>query len=62
MDTPPQHFNSSDGSWPGGQKPYKCVPLKAWFDGDPSVRAGGAFNAPLAPLIPHIADAHLKTW
>lgn len=62
MDTPVQHFSTPDGSWPGGQKPYQCSPLKAWFEGEPHVQAGGAFNEPLAPLIPLIADAHLKTW
>ena len=59
---PPQHFSTPDGAWPGGQKPYTCKPLDAWYAGDPHVRAGGAFNEGIALLIPRIADGHLRTW
>jgi hypothetical protein len=57
-----QHFSGPDGSYDGGQKPFKCRPLEAWGKGDPVVRAGGRRNIPLAPIIPQLADAHLRTW
>ena len=57
-----QHFSGPDGSYDGGQKPFTCRPLDAWAKGDPVVRAGGRRNVPLAPLIPQLADAHLRTW
>lgn len=57
-----QHFATPDGSYPGGNPPFKCSPLHAYFAGNASVRAGGPYNAPIAPLLPRIADAHLRTW
>ncbi|PSC75775.1 hypothetical protein C2E20_1281 [Micractinium conductrix] len=62
MDTPAQHFETHDGSWPGGPVPFKCRPLHAWYKSDPDVLAGGPFNAPLAPLVPRFADGHLRAW
>lgn len=58
----PQHFTGWDGSYNGGEKPFRCAPLRAWYEGDATVRAGGRRNAPLAPLIPGLAAAHLRTW
>ncbi|PSC75638.1 hypothetical protein C2E20_1286 [Micractinium conductrix] len=62
MDTPVQHFTGHDGSYNGGQKPFRCAPLKAWDNGNPVVLGGGRHNVPVAPLIPLFADAHLRTW
>lgn len=58
----PQHFSGPDGSYSGGEKPFTCKPLAAWGKGDPVVGGGGRRNLPLAPLVPHFADAHLRTW
>ncbi|KAL4430006.1 hypothetical protein ABPG77_004376 [Micractinium sp. CCAP 211/92] len=62
MDTPVQHFTGWDGSYNGGQKPFRCAPLTAWEKGDPTVRAGGKRNMAVADLVPRFADAHLRTW
>lgn len=39
-----------------------CAALQAWYDGNERVRRGLGRNMALAPLIPKLADAHLKTW
>jgi hypothetical protein len=40
-----------------------CRPLEdAWAKGDAIVRAGGRYNAAVAPLVPLLAEEHLHTW
>ncbi|PRW50814.1 hypothetical protein C2E21_5439 [Chlorella sorokiniana] len=62
MDAPVQHFSGPDGTYHGGQKPFRCAPLKAWYARDAMTLAGGRRNVALSPLIPRLADAHLRTW
>lgn len=59
-----QHFSTPQGLYPGPQapKPYRCRPLEAWYRGDPKVRAGSWRNAAAAPLVPRLADAHLRIY
>ncbi|PSC75375.1 hypothetical protein C2E20_1285 [Micractinium conductrix] len=62
-DTGPQHFNTRDGTYPGnGERPFKCRPLTAWSDGNPVVAAGTWRNKAVAPLLPRLADAHLRLF
>ncbi|KAI3427123.1 hypothetical protein D9Q98_007060 [Chlorella vulgaris] len=62
VDTAPQHFNTSDGTYPGGKQPFACVPLQAWHSGKPTALAGGRYNLAAAPIVPNISDAHLHIW
>lgn len=59
-----QHFSTPQGLYPGPQapKPYICRPLEAWYQGDPEVLAGSWRNAAAAPLVPRLADAHLRIF
>jgi len=56
-----QHFTTPDGAWPGGDMPFNCSPLSAW-PADPVLRAGGPFNAPIAPLVPWLGEGHLRIF
>ncbi|KAL4444044.1 hypothetical protein ABPG75_011781 [Micractinium tetrahymenae] len=64
METGPQHFFTPQGLYPGPQapKPYRCRPLQAWYQGDPETRAGSWRNAAVAPLVPRLADTHLRIY
>ena len=58
-----QHFLTHEGTFPpGGKRPMQCRPLKSWYDGDPVVAAGTRRNVAAAPLIPRLADAHLRIY
>ena len=58
-----QHFLTHEGTFPpGGKRPMECRPLEAWYKGDPVVAAGTRRNVAAAPLIPRLADAHLRIY
>jgi len=61
MDTPPQHFPGT-GDFSGSFRAKECEPHKGWQSGDKVSRAGGTWNSAAAPLVPQLADAHLRTW
>lgn len=63
-DTGPQHFSTPLGLYPGPQapKPHRCRPLEAWYRAVPEVVAGSWRNVVAAPLVPRLADAHLRIY
>jgi hypothetical protein len=62
-DTAPQHFATHEGTFPGhAKRPFKCQPLDAWQAGHPVLMAGTRRGAAVAPIVPRLADAHLRLY
>ncbi|KAI7846434.1 hypothetical protein COHA_000046 [Chlorella ohadii] len=67
FDTPVQHFPTEDGAFYGGG-PFNCTPIWSLptVKNNASVRArveaGGWYNAGIRPLLPLLAEAHLRIW
>lgn len=65
---PSQHFTSEDGAYYSGHGPFNCSPILSLpavasnASVQARVEAGGWYNIGVKPLLPRIADAHLRVW
>jgi hypothetical protein len=58
-----QHFDTPEGTFPGHDRnTTQCRPLDARHSSSPLVPAGTRRGAAVAPLLPLLADAHLRTF